>query len=199
MKARIALLILCTAPFMGGCTSTLTALKSNQDPHLFEEMRTEIADLKHALHGTEVELKLLEERLESKDAEPAKNDVAALQRKITLLEKTVDKMNGELRSLMAYANQTTASLSQYREQIQAIDHKLDEVAKLRSTLTQISKNYTIAETAPSTKNYRVKSGDSLEKIARKFHVSVESIKQDNQLSSDKIVVGQELNIPTTSE
>lgn len=200
MKSRIALLILCTTPFMGGCTSTLTALKSNQDPHLFEEMRTEIADLKHALHGTEVELKLLEERLESRDAEPAKNDVAALQRKIALLEKTVDKMSGELRSLLTYANQTTASLSQYREQIQAIDHKLDEVAKLRSTLTQISKNYTTAEMAPSTKSYRVKSGDSLEKIARKFHVSVESLKQDNQLSSDKIVVGQELTIPpTTSE
>jgi LysM repeat protein len=173
-------------------------LKSNQDPHLFEEMRTEIADLKHALHGTEVELKLLEERLESRDAEPAKNDVAALQRKIALLEKTVDKMSGELRSLMTYANQTSASLSQYREQIQAIDHKLDEVAKLRSTLTQISKNYTTAETAPSTKSYRVKSGDSLEKIARKFHVSVESLKQDNQLSSDKIVVGQELTIPPTA-
>jgi len=174
-------------------------LKGNQDHHLFEEMKTEIADLKHALHGTEVEVKLLEERLESRDAEPAKGDVAALQRKIAALEKTIDKMNTELRSLMAYANQTTASLTQYRDHIQEIDRKLDEVGKLRSALTQISKTYTAPEAASSTQGYRVKSGDSLEKIARKFHVAVEALKKENELTSDKIVVGQELTIPNKAE
>lgn len=198
MKSKTVFILLCT-PLMWGCTSTLTALKGNQDHHLFEEMKTEIADLKHALHGTEVEVKLLEEKLESRDAEPGKGDIAALQRKIALLEKTIDKMNTELRSLMAYANQTTASLTQYRDHIQEIDRKLDEVGKLRSALTQISKTYTSPEVASSAKSYRVKSGDSLEKIARKFHVAVEALKQDNQLTSDKIVVGQELTIPSTAE
>jgi LysM repeat protein len=183
---------------MWGCTSTLTALRGNQDHHLFEEMKTEIADLKHELHGTEVELKLLEEKFENREAESIspKGDVAALQRKIVMLEKTIDKMGAELRSLMTYANQTTTSLTQYRDQIQEIDRKLGEVGKLRSTLTQISKNHSASEDAPSesSKNYRVKSGDSLEKIARKFHVSIETIKRENHLSSDKIVVGQELLI-----
>lgn len=198
MKPKTVFILLCT-PLIWGCTSTLTALKGNQDHHLFEEMKTEIADLKHALHGTEVEVKLLEEKLENRDAEPAKGDVAAMQRKIALLEKTIDKMNAELRSLMAYANQTTASLTQYRDHIQEIDRKLDEVGKLRSTLSQISKTYTAPEAASSTQSYRVKSGDSLEKIARKFHVAVEALKKDNQLTSDKIVVGQELTIPSTAE
>jgi LysM repeat protein len=197
MKSKIVLIFLCT-PLMWGCTSTLTALRGNQDHHLFEEMKTEIADLKHELHGTEVELKLLEEKFENREAESIspKGDVAALQRKIVMLEKTIDKMGAELRSLMTYANQTTTSLTQYRDQIQEIDRKLGEVGKLRSTLTQISKNHSASEDAPSesSKNYRVKSGDSLEKIARKFHVSIETIKRENHLSSDKIVVGQELLI-----
>ena len=193
MKSKVVLLILCT-PLIWGCTSTLTALRGNHD-HLFEEMKTEIADLKHALHGTEVELKLLEEKFESRELENSspKGDVVVLQRKITLLEKTIDKMNGDLRSLMTYANQTTTSLSQYRDQIQEIDRKLGEVSKLRSTLTEMSKTYT-PET--SDKKYLVKAGDSLEKIARKFHITTEALKRDNQLSSDKIVVGQELTIPT---
>ncbi|HUD01878.1 MAG TPA: LysM peptidoglycan-binding domain-containing protein [Rhabdochlamydiaceae bacterium] len=197
MKSKLVLIFLCT-PLIWGCTSTLAGLRGNQDHHLFEEMKTEIADLKHELHGTEVELKLLEEKFESRETETVspKGDVAALQRKIALLEKTIDKMGAELRSLMTYANQTTTSLSQYRDQIQEIDRKLGEVGKLRSTLSQISKNHSVSEDTPSesSKNYRVKSGDSLEKIARKFHVSIETLKRENHLSTDKIVVGQELII-----
>jgi len=57
MNKKITTLLICT-PFLCGCTSALTALRGNND-HLFEEMKTEIADLRHSLHGTEVELKLL--------------------------------------------------------------------------------------------------------------------------------------------
>lgn len=197
---KIALIFLCT-PLFWGCTSTLIGNRSHQD-HLFEEMKTEIADLKHALHGTEVELKLLEEKFDSREAETVspKGDVAALQRKIALLEKTIDKMSVDLRSLMTYANQTTTSLSLYRDQIQEIDRKLSEVSKLRSTLTQMSKTYSApeapdAEKTYPVKTYLVKSGDSLEKIARKLHTTTEALKRENKLTSDKIVVGQELSIP----
>lgn len=195
MNKKVALIFLCT-PLIWGCTSALTALRGNNDS-VFEEMKTEIADLRHSLHGTEVELKLLEEKFESREMETAspKNDVAALQRKIALLEKTIDKMNGELKSLMTYANQTTTSLSHYRDQIQEIDRKLGEVSKLRSTLSQMSKTYSAPETPSSDKNYRVKPGDSLEKIARKFNTTADTLKKDNKLTSDKIVIGQELTIP----
>ncbi|HEY5235485.1 MAG TPA: LysM peptidoglycan-binding domain-containing protein [Rhabdochlamydiaceae bacterium] len=194
MNKKVVLLFLCT-PLLWGCTSALTALRGNND-HVYEEMKTEIADLRHSLHGTEVELKLLEEKFESREMDIAspKGDVASLQRKIALLEKTIDKMNGDLKSLMSYANQTTTSLSHYRDQIQEIDRKLGEVSKLRSTLSQMSKTYTAPETATEN-TYRVKSGDSLEKIARKFQTTADALKKSNQLTSDKIVIGQELTIP----
>ena len=140
---------------------------------------------------------MLEEKFDSREAEAVspKGDVAALQRKIATLEKTVDKMSGDLRSLMTYANQTTTSLSLYRDQIQEIDRKLSEVSKLRSTLTQMSKTYSAPEPTTTEKTYRVKAGDSLEKIARRLQITTEALKRENKLTSDKIVVGQELSIP----
>ena len=45
------------------------------------------------------------------------------------------------------------------------------------------------------KIYRVKKGDTLIKIARKFNVSVKEIKKVNRLKSNKIRVGQKLKIP----
>jgi LysM repeat protein len=189
MNKQIVLLFLCT-PLMWGCTSALTALRGGND-HVFEEMKTEIADLRHALHGTEVELKLLEEKFESREMASPKGDVAALQRKIALLEKTIDKMNTELKSLTSYAGQTTSSLSHHRDQIQEIDRKISEVSKLRTTLSQMSKTYT---EPPSENTYRVKSGDTLEKIARKYQTTAEALKKTNQLVSDKIFIGQELII-----
>lgn len=43
--------------------------------------------------------------------------------------------------------------------------------------------------------YQVQPGDSLWKISRYFSVSIDSIKAENNLSSDMILVGQHLNIP----
>ena len=194
MNKKVALIFLCT-PLIWGCTSALTALRGGND-HVFEEMKTEIADLRHSLHGTEVELKLLEEKFESREmaAVSPKGDITSLQRKIAVLEKTIDKMSGDLKSLMSCANQTTASLSHYRDQIQEIDRKLGEVSKLRSTLSQMSKTYAAPETVTES-TYRVKPGDSLEKIARMHQTTADALKKNNQLSSDKIAIGQELKIP----
>ena len=45
------------------------------------------------------------------------------------------------------------------------------------------------------KTYTVKSGDTLSKIAQKYHVSVAAIKQKNNLKSTVIRIGQKLKIP----
>ncbi len=174
-----------------GCTSTFAALRGSQDSDI-HDLRMEIADLKHALHGTEIEVKLLEERLESAEGSLLQSQAASkteessdLKRRIVLLEKNLEKIS-------SFFSQTSATLNIYREQIAAIDSKLDEIAKLRSTLSQLSK---IRVESPSS-SYQVKPGDSLEKIARKFQISVDDLKRANNLSSDKIVVGQELAIPS---
>ncbi len=183
--------LVCTL-LLVGCTSSFTALRGNQDS-VINDLRMEIADLKHALHGTEVEVKLLEERMEMAEGSSASsNESKDLERKIGLIEKNLEKLASELRSLSQFSTQTTAALTVYRQQIANLDERLDEVSKLRSTLSQLSRSSAPQETS----SYQVKPGDSLEKIARKFQISVDALKRENNLSSDKIVVGQQLAIPS---
>jgi LysM repeat protein len=42
--------------------------------------------------------------------------------------------------------------------------------------------------------YKVKEGDTLEKIANDYDVTIDNIKEWNSLKSDKIIIGQELKI-----
>lgn len=184
---------LCTL-LLVGCTSNFSALRSGQDEAI-HDLRMEVADLKHALGAAETEVKILEERFESAEEVSQKsNHNFDVKNRIAALEKSIDKLTADIRALSNFSTQTTAALNVYREQIAAIDGKLDEVSKLRSTLSQLAKPK--LTNVVEKNSYQVKPGDSLEKISRKFQVTIESLKQENKLSSDKIVVGQELAIPS---
>src|SRR5262249_5171306 len=59
-----------------------------------------------------------------------------------------------------------------------------------------------AQTGPSTGAtangqdvYTVKSGDTLSKIATDKHTTVKALRSENNLTTDRIVVGQKLKIP----
>ena len=52
-----------------------------------------------------------------------------------------------------------------------------------------------ADTTSGAQTYVVKSGDSLSKIAGEFAVTVKALRSANNLTTDKIVVGQKLKVP----
>jgi len=54
---------------------------------------------------------------------------------------------------------------------------------------------TPADTSSGAQTYVVKSGDSLSKIAGEFAVSIKALRSANNLTTDKIVVGQKLRVP----
>ncbi|MBI5346294.1 MAG: LysM peptidoglycan-binding domain-containing protein [Chlamydiae bacterium] len=66
---------------------------------------------------------------------------------------------------------------------------MEEIAKLKGTLEMI------ASSIKDPSVYKVKQGDSLEKIAKANNVTVDALKKYNRLENDLIVVGQELKIP----
>ena len=74
-----------------------------------------------------------------------------------------------------------------------------EVPKVGDSVMSITKEsaavYQPTDFEGTGQVYRVVSGDSLSKIANQFDVTVAAIKATNGLSSDTILIGQELLIP----
>jgi LysM repeat protein len=151
-------------------------------------MRLEIADLKHELKSALVDLNLLDERVR-KDAQkpqtanqPSSAQLSALEKKVASLEKLLEKAISDLRSLNSTTTQALTKIHDLEKEITTHDQRLAEVNQLKGTLTSISK--AIGSTTPSEAFYRVKAGDSLEKIARNHKISVDTLKKLEQLQSD---------------
>ena len=176
-------------------------------PPDLDEFRIELDDLKYALKAVQVDINLLDERCKKQDRVFAQNkeppqtslftsQISNLEKRIAYLEKTLEKAAGDLRSLNLTSTQVLGKIQELEKSLLSHERRLDDVVKLKGTLASISK--AIGERPPepsaSMKTYRVKAGDSLEKIARNNHLSVDKLKKINQLSSDKIVVGQELRL-----
>jgi LysM repeat protein len=183
-----------------------------------DELRIELDDLKHSLKTAQVDIGLLDERLKKQDSSLnqvkgqtqgkdansmnlLKAQINALERKVSELEKTLEKAANDLRTLNTTSVQALNKIQEVEQHLLVHEKRLDEVVKLKGTLTSISKAINqrpLSEAPSSIKTYRVKAGDSLEKIARVNHISVEVIRKLNHLINDKIVVGQELRLPDDS-
>lgn len=199
-----------------GCTSTLSSLNNEQRQRdfAFQEMRREIGDLKHTLQGYRTELELLQERISDQEnnaklaqkARPQNESlaqIAACERKMMLLEKNLEKLASDLRNLNQHAQQTNLSLAGFKDkmfecqrELALHKQKLDGVTQLKTTLGQISQAIgdRSSPAASPVSSYKVKPGDTLEKIARKHNISLPALKRLNNIAQDKIIVGQELKI-----
>lgn len=194
--------LILAALLFSGCSSRMTSWNEGQGQRdvALEELRLELSDLRHTLNGTKVDMQLLEDKIKNQPSSKKGGDssqLAALEHKIAELQKNQEKLNQDLKQLSSHANQTSATFAKLEQEIQAQTKRLEEIVKLKGTLTSISqalKEKNRDESA-SYKTYKIKNGDSLEKIARQQGTTVDAIKRLNDLSSDRIVVGQEIKLP----
>ncbi|MGE5196374.1 MAG: LysM peptidoglycan-binding domain-containing protein [Anaerolineae bacterium] len=202
-----------------GCTSQFSALNSNrrQNDFILDELRFEIADLKSSLTALKTDLQLLEEKTEEQRQSAAQKSPKValelandLQKQLSSVEKNLrelyriqDKVNHELDQFHRFSEETRAFFLQYRGKIASFEEaitehsqKLNEVAKLKSTLVSISQAMQKEPVLEkSLQTHKIRSGETLEKIARTYQTSVEKIMRLNNLDNDRIMVGQELRIP----
>lgn len=88
-------------------------------------------------------------------------------------------------------------------QIKEINNLTTDTLYIGQTLTLPNTNGTNTTPAPApaattTVNYTVVAGDSLSVIANRYNTTVTAIKDENQLTTDTIYVGQTLKITTTN-
>lgn len=212
---RLSICVLSLGILTSACSSHLAVLqKDKYDTSIaIDEMRMELSDVKHTLSNTQVEMQILEEKVRSQDhtlqksknqtsniANTSDQKLALIEKKLSQLEKNQDRLTADLKNLSNHANQTTQSLTQYQTRIRELETELNsqtrmigELTELKGTLKTITQ--AIKGSHSSSDVYKVKAGDSLEKIARTNKTSVEAIKRMNNLTSTKIVIGQEIKIP----
>jgi len=144
--------------------------------------------------------------------EQLKGNSNTLESKITSIENTIKGVVTDLRQFKTHANDSSLALSQYKQKISELEKIVEQqnqnLDHLQAAMRSLMEALVVKESAPGKPSamamtaevsspglYRVKAGDSLEKIARLHQTTVSVIKDLNSLTNDRIIVGQVLKIP----
>lgn len=211
-------LLLLPLLFATGCSPLKSSPHEARLELMMREMQTNTDDLRHSVSRLQTELQILDGRIKTyehalaifkqQDLEKQQEKLDLLVSQVELLEKSCSQLlrvhegeSQESRKLVLHANETTIALSQFKSRLGEIEKELqtqkrgaEELAKMKTRFEALAKHLHIAE---DCKMYKVRPGDTLEKIARFHKTSVERIKQINQLDHDLIVVGQEILVPSS--
>ncbi len=217
MKKPFVLFAL-TSYLVSGC-SPLTSSPYDGKYQLeltLHEVQTSLDDLRHDVNSFRSELLIVDGRmkhhedalvaLKNYELEKAKtkieqlaSDIQALEKKWTTAEKNRVADSSELKQLATHAKETSMALTQFKDRIGELEQDLiagqrrfEEISKLKGNIDSLAKSLRGVD----LKTYKVRSGDSLEKIAKLNKVSVDKLKKQNGIEQDLIVVGQELKIPS---
>jgi len=164
-------------------------------------------DLKHELDNHETEIRTFDERLTTqeniidslrqqlletvqKNRDLVKSNTSSVEARIASLEATVGSILADLRQLQSHANESSKALSQYKQKLADTNHHLENLHDSLNALLKVLQT----DTSEPINAYRVQNGDSLEKIARKNNMSVKKLKELNDLTNDRIFVGQVLKL-----
>lgn len=143
----------------------MQALKENLK-HQSSTLDAKLSDQHNASKGLSLDVKSL--------ATDNQQLIQDFKKRIAELEKSLDMQNRNI------------------ENLQAALSSVIEVIKGKEGSSE--KNDAIASDS-TPKTYRVKAGDSLEKIAKAHQTTIKKLKELNQLSGDQIIIGQKLKIP----
>lgn len=210
-------LYLAPLAFLVGCSPLKTSL--HDEHHQWEltihEVQTNLDDLRHDTNCFQTEMQILEGRIkyfenaltalkqQELEKHQAKIDqithqLHSLEKKWSSSEKVHEGGKEELELLSSHANETTTALAQFKDRIEELEReilsqnrRLEALSKVKGNLETLAKSFK----SDGFKIYKVRPGDSLEKIAKVHKTSVDRIKKLNDLDQDLIVVGQELKIP----
>lgn len=131
-----------------------------------------------------------------------------LEQSVNNLDAAVKGLTSDLRQIKTQANESVAVLGQYKQKLTELEklletqnqHMQNLEAALHSIMEvmqakQATKEIPVKFSEEGLKTYKVQPGDSLEKIAKAQKVTIQALKEANQLTNDRIIVGQTLKIP----
>ena len=174
-----------------------------------------ISSLQHQIRNQEHEIAMLQKRIENQAdiIESMRSDVAKqlsqtrdIQQKngqisvsrIEKIETNLEKLVKDLKNYKTHANETSDAIEKLQKGIKSLEEgrsaNSEQIKDLEKALRLLTQAVSGKSDSAAVANgcYRVKPGDSLDKIAKATGVSVKAIREMNNLDSDKIFPGQEL-------
>jgi LysM repeat protein len=188
------------------------------DQSTIREIRDSVDDLRREAGNHEVEIRMFDEKLNTiqstlevlrqqmndvkqSSRDSLKNSSKELEGKFSSLDPLVKGVSADLSTLKRQINDV---LEQYRVRLTELEKAIDSQSRntehLQTAVASLmellqGKDVKSIEGDSKAKSYKVKNGDSLEKIAKLHQVSISSLKEANKLQTDRIIIGQTLWIP----
>lgn len=175
-------------------------------------------DAGHRVHNCEIEIEMLKNSLQSqeesrsqlyKEMEESLSSVKKVLKEIEShkddprqkIQKTIQGLQNDLAALKTHTNQLaskinelSASVSSIKKDIAGHTAGLKNLEEAMGLLSKALSGTLPKNAKEQTDTYKVQSGDSLEKIAKKHSMTLAQLKELNGLSSSVIRVGQELYV-----
>lgn len=197
---------------LASCTDSDKNLRAEQEQRrdvAVRTVRTDVDDVRHTVQNTHSELAILNERqadlsaslaslksqmdeLVRSNRSTADDRAVATQKRLTQLETENQKLQASLADLGSKLAQVDKDSEARNKQVNAsLDNLKKSIGELIASFKPAAR---VADKSASTDTYKVQNGDSLEKIAKRFGMSTTELKSLNNITSDKIVVGQTLKV-----
>ncbi len=167
-----------------------------------QTVRLEISIQEEIVETLQERLKTQEETLlalheEMGDIKKTQKDLQVLSLKLSTLEGRTESLVVDLRKLQAHSNDIVTAFQKFDQKLLSLESAFAQQTQNLSHLEKALHHIVDASLPkdPNERIYKVKPGDSLEKIAKENQTSVKKIKERNQLLSDRITVGQTIVLP----
>lgn len=159
------------------------------------EIWDSIESLRHQVANHEAEIRVFDEKFKSQEdiVDSLSNQ---FKDSVKSVKNSASSNNQDVNLQLADCKKRIANLERTLEQQ---SKNLDDMQKALTSLIEAIQGKEPVAAAPSNgKIYRVKSGDSLEKIAKQNHTTIKKLKELNNLTSDQIIIGQKIELPDES-
>lgn len=181
------------------------------------ELRDSMDDVRHEMTNHDAEIRVFEEKLNTYEVtidslrqqvtdssrtsqQLTRDRTDQLEARFSQLESNLKGLIADMQRFKTHSQETADLIIKSKSKIDEMEqvlsmqsHHIDHLKGALGTLMealQMNKSDDF-----SSKTYKVKTGDSLEKIARNQQTTIQAIKELNKLTNDKIIVGQTLKLP----
>jgi LysM repeat protein len=197
----------CSILFVFFCSQLQAAdAAANALSHRIQACETEVEMMKNSISTQEQAREALEKEVSSllratRESITDSNEGAAQRQKS--FDKTLEKLTQDFKQLKTHSNELSQTINDLSKTVQSIKENERQQGQAIKELEQAMRALTMAlgGKSPSktssdgkTATYTVKSGDSLERIARAHGMSLSEIKELNGLKGATIHPGQELTV-----